>query len=127
VIQIWYLGEWLVLTGAWAISQLWGLAVAGVNAVWVFILLIIFVPIPRLILGAVLTVGGAFLPDITPRSKTGGTGAIEISDKKLLVRGAPRYAVCLVGILIVLFSLFQEQQGTSTAKATLISSPENQR
>jgi hypothetical protein len=115
VFQLWYFGVWLVSTVAWAVAQLWNLTIAGLNAFWVFIAFIVFVPLPKLILGAVVTIGGAFLPDVNPRRKTTETGAVEISEKKLSFKGAPRYAVCLVGILIVASSMFD---GYVTASAS---------
>ena len=71
-------------------------------------------------LGAVVTIGGAFLPDVNVRRKTAETGTVEISDKKLSFKGAPRYAVCLVGILIVASSML-DGYFTSSSQANAAS------
>src|SRR5262249_40607212 len=115
VIEGGYLVVWLVSTIASVVAQLWTLAVAGLNSFWLFIAFIVFVPLPKLILGAVVTIGGAFLPDVNLRRKTAETGTVEISEKKLMFKGAPRYAVCVVGILIVASSMFD---GYFTAAAS---------
>jgi hypothetical protein len=118
---IWVLIEaWYLLV--WGAAEIWALLVASFNAFWAFVLFVTFVPLPKLILGIVVTLGGAFLPDdIFPGAKaaskkgqkTGGksaqaaTGTIEVSANKVAMKGAPRYAVCLVGVMIVAASLWQ--------------------
>lgn len=119
---IWILIEgWYLLV--WGIGGLWTLVVASFNAFWAFLLFVAFVPLPRLTLGIVVTLGGAFLPDNifliartagkTEGKKTegkasqAGTGTIEVSAHKVSMKGAPRYAVCLIGIMIVASSLWQ--------------------
>jgi hypothetical protein len=117
---------WILIEGwyflVWAVVELWALLVAGFNAFWAFLLFVVFVPLPRLMLGIVVTLGGAFLPDdIFPGAKTGGkkgaktggkapqaaAGTIEVGPHKVAMKGAPRYAVCLIGIMIVAASLWQ--------------------
>jgi hypothetical protein len=71
---------------------------------WPFFLFIACVPLNSLIFGVLVTIGGAFIP-VYLRGKTAETGTVEISLTKLLFKGAPRYAVCLVGILIVAWAL----------------------
>ncbi|MET4257022.1 hypothetical protein ABIC09_001954 [Bradyrhizobium sp. S3.12.5] len=119
---IWILIEgWYLL--AWGVGELWALILASFNAFWAFLLFVVFVPLPRLTLGIVVTLGGAFLPDnifskARAAGKEGGkkaggkvsqagTGAIEVSAHKVSMKGAPRYAVCLIGIMIVASSLWQ--------------------
>jgi hypothetical protein len=62
------------------------------------------VPLKRIILGVVLTLGGAFLPDIPMGKNKPGTGSGKVG--KIEFKSAPRYAVLVVGILIVSSSLW---------------------
>jgi hypothetical protein len=109
LIEGWYLLLWLLSAIWWLFLQLWTLVIAGFNAFWVFVLFVVFVPLPKLILGVVVTLGGAFLPEIglPGKGRQANSGTIEVTSQKLLVRGAPRYAVCLIGILIVASSVWQ--------------------
>ena len=112
----------------WGAAELLSLAIAGINAFWVFVLFVVFVPLPRLILGIVVTLGGAFLPEINLPGNTAKTakgnsaqaagGTIEISERKLLVKGPARYAVCLIGILIVVSALWQYNTPDNVTHAT---------
>ena len=72
---------------------------------WAFLGFIVFVPLKKIVLGAVLTLGGAFLPDIPGGKNKTGTGTVAVG--KIHFRGAPRYAVLTAGILIVAASLWQ--------------------
>src|SRR5215510_12746660 len=58
---------WLLIGGFYLIVDfgvlLWRLLVGGFNAFWAFILFITVAPLNRLMLGIVVTLGGAFLPD----------------------------------------------------------------
>ena len=109
LIEAWYLLLWLLSAGWWFLVQLWSVVIAGFNAFWVFVLFVVFVPLPKLILGIVVTLGGAFLPEISlpGKGRQANSGTIEVSSQKLVMKGAPRYAVCLIGILIVAASLWQ--------------------
>jgi hypothetical protein len=117
---------WLLIEGwyllVWGVAELWALLVASFNVFWAFILFITVAPLNRLMLGIVVTLGGAFLPDdIFSGAKTEGgkkgktvgkapqatVGTIEVSPHKLSMKGAPRYAVCLIGIMIVASTLWQ--------------------
>jgi hypothetical protein len=75
---------------------------------WTFIGFVAFVPLSKLALGAVLTIGGAFLPDMPDQQKT-SSGSINIDmpgKTKVNFRGTPRYAVLGAGIIIVLSSFW---------------------
>lgn len=114
---IWILIEgWYLLV--YVVVEVWAFLVASFNLFWAFVLFITVAPLNRLLLGIVVTFGGAFLPDdVFSTAKTAGkkkgkvpqaaAGTIEVSPHKLSMKGAPRYAVCLVGIMIVASSLWQ--------------------
>lgn len=94
---------WLIIEGGrlgiWAAIQFWG-----------FLGFVAFVPLKRIVLGAVLTLGGAFLPDVPAlrNKRDSGTVAVNVPKvAKINFRGAPRYAVLVVGILIVISSLWR--------------------
>ena len=75
--------------------------------------LIAFFPLQKLILGIVVTVGGAFIPDMSNFS-TSQTGSVIVDVRKaakINVKGAPRYAVLAIGILIVMSALWDGISG----------------
>ena len=78
---------------------------------WGFVGFVAFVPKNTIVLGCVLTLGGAFLPEFSSVKKSNhGTGTVSVEIQqagKIHLRGAPRYAVLVVGILIVLWLLWQ--------------------
>jgi hypothetical protein len=76
---------------------------------WGFLGFIAFVPLKKLLLGATLTVGGAFLPDV-PTKRASTTGSLNVNVSKVAnvnLQGAPRYAVSAIGLLIVIAALWQ--------------------
>ncbi len=81
--------------------------------VWLFIGLVAFIPLQKLILGIVVTFGGAFIPNISNYSKS-QTGSVIVDvpkAAKINVKGAPRYAVLAIGILIVISALWDGISG----------------
>jgi hypothetical protein len=68
--------------------------------------------IEEVVLGAVLTVGGAFIPDLPVKQsakqkpETGGVNIALPGQAKVSFKGTPRYAVLAVGLIIVLSSLW---------------------
>ena len=115
VCTVWYCTEFANPAAAETIRVPWPIWVLvelfriGNFAFWAFIGLIVFVPLKKMLLGAVLAVGGAFLPDIPRRGSNGPPGAvdIELPHAKISFKGAPRYAVLVVGILIVLEAIWE--------------------
>ena len=96
----------------WVLIELWNLVYWLLTSFWGLIGFIAFVPLKKIVLGAVLTIGGAFLPDI-PTKKTrqpkAETGAVNIDlpgKGKISFKGAPRYAVLLAGLIIALSALW---------------------
>ena len=77
---------------------------------WGFLGFIAFAPLKKIVLGAVLTLGGAFLPDLpVPGKPKPETGSVDVNVSKVAkvnFKGAPRYAVLTVGISIVISSLW---------------------
>ena len=92
----------------WLIMEGGRLGVWGFLQFWAFLGFIVFVPLKKIVLGAVLTLGGAFLPDIPSGETTKNkpqSGTVTLG--KIHFRGAPRYAVLTAGLLIIAASLWQ--------------------
>jgi hypothetical protein len=92
----------------WILLELWNL----IWSFWGLIAFVAFVPLKKIVLGAVLTVGGAFLPDLPVKQgakqkpETGGVNITLPGQARVSFKGAPRYAVLAVGLIIVLSSLW---------------------
>jgi hypothetical protein len=111
LIEEWPLMAALLSRLALAVAELWNTAIAGFNSFWAFLLLVIFGHLKQLVLGVVVTLGGAFLPGemgLPAKKAQTATGTVEVSEKKILFRGTPRLAVCVVGVLIVAQALWQD-------------------
>jgi len=96
----------------WLVLELGNLVWWLLTSFWGLIGFIAFVPLKKVVLGAVLTIGGAFLPDIPvkrrvqQKSETGSVNIALPGKGKISFKGAPRYAVLAAGLLIVLSSLW---------------------
>jgi hypothetical protein len=100
-----FAGELRVPLPIWLLIEGWRVGAFAVIQFWGFLGFVVFVPLKRIILGVVLTLGGAFLPDIPMGKNNPGTGSATVG--KISFKGAPRYAVLVVGILIVSSSLWE--------------------
>lgn len=87
---------------------------------WGFLGFVTYIPLPKMMLGVVVTLGGAFLPEIPVIGKTKpAMGSVDVNVSKvakLRFNGAPRYAVLAIGILIVILSLWDGATGYVSAR-----------
>jgi hypothetical protein len=93
---------WLLIQGYYLVREMASLQF------WAFLGFIVFIPLKKLILGVAVTLGGAFIPNF-PNVTNPDTGSVTVDvpkAAKINVKGAPRYAVLAIGILIVLSALW---------------------
>jgi hypothetical protein len=83
--------------------------------------LFVFVPITKMVLGAILTVVGAFFPTVqSANKKDEGKGKISLFKVAVTLSGGIRFAVIFAGVILLIGSILEGYKNYDKQKSELV-------